>query len=112
MNPARLRYRIEIQEAVKAQDQTTGVEIITSWKPVWQNLPASIEFLSVKEYVASKREDAQIVARIMIRYKEGLTPDMRIVNGEDIYDPDGWLPDNNTGREYLTAPCALWKDEG
>lgn len=105
LDPGKLRHRITIQKPITSQDLETGVST-TNWVNVAQNVPAAIEPLSVREFVAAQAMQSQVTARIVIRYRPGLTAQMRILHGSRVYNPQGWLADADSGLEYLTAPCS------
>ena len=106
-----LRHRVTIERRTSKQDVDTG-DTITGWSPLWTNVPAKIAPVSVREFIASQAMQSGIVARITIRYRTGLTPDMRVVHNGKIYNPQGWLPDLDSGLCYLTAPCTEGVNEG
>jgi len=99
-----LRHRIDIEALQETQDATTG-ERIEVWTAIHTNIPASVEPLSVKEYMASMQLGSEISTRITIRWMSGLVASMRIKHGTTVYDVAGALPDTDSGREYLTIPC-------
>lgn len=104
-NAGRLRHRITIESPELVQNPVTG-ELVQSWVPVAQNIAAAIEPLSAREFIAAQATQSKITARIVIRYRAGLKPNMRIVASDGaIYNPQGFLPDLNSGREYITIPC-------
>lgn len=107
LSAGRLRHRISIQKQHNSQDPATGV-MRTVWQDVATNVAAAIEPLSVREFIASSQMQSQITARITIRYRAGLTPQMRILHSSTgkIYNPAGWLADPDSGLEYVTAPCS------
>lgn len=107
----RLRHRISIQKPKNTQDPATG-NIVTRWIDVATDVPAAIEPLSVREFIASQQMQSEISTRIVIRFREGLTADMRILHKTQIYNPQGWLPDPDSGLEYLTATCSLGANIG
>ena len=111
MKSSQLRHRIDIEEKKETQDATTG-SMKESWNSVLKNVPASIEPLSVKEFIAAQAETSKITARIVIRWRTGLTAKMRIVHNGAIYNVHGWLPDKETGRDYLTAACSEGTNDG
>lgn len=111
ISAGRLRHRIDIQEPQSSQDPITG-EIIHSWVTVWPAVPAAVEPLSVREFIAAQAVQSEISARITIRYRDGLLPTMRILHNGRIYNPAGWLADPVRGNEYLTAPCSEGVNQG
>ena len=105
LKAGRLRHRITIEAPELVQDPTTG-ELAKSWVPVAENIAAAIEPLSARDFIAAQAIQSRISARITIRHRSGLRPDMRIVTPDGaIYSPKGFLPDPDSGREYLTIPC-------
>lgn len=105
LDAGRLNRRITIERPVliQAEDGTTT----TTWTPVATDIRAGIEPLSVRDFIAAQSRQSKISVRIVIRYRPGLTANMRIVtDGGSIFKPEGWQPDPITGREWLTAPCS------
>ena len=111
MEAGKLRHRVTIQQPTLTQDTTTGAATIT-WTDLHANVPASVEPLSVKEYLQSRTEQSETSVRVVIRYRDGLTPDMRILHRGKIYNPQGFLADKVSGLEYLTIPCSEGVNEG
>lgn len=113
LKAGRLRHRIEFQEKVKSQDPETG-EIVYTWATVagLDSVPAAIEPLSVKEFMAAQANQSEIVARMTIRARDGLKPTMRIVHRGLYYNPAGFLPDPDSGLEYMTIPVSEGVDDG
>jgi SPP1 family predicted phage head-tail adaptor len=107
----RLRHRINIQALTVTQDATTG-EITESWSDLHTSVPAAVEPLSVKEFMSAQSVQSEITTRIVIRYRAGLTPDMRIVYKSKIYNPAGFLTDMESGIEYITIPCSEGVNDG
>lgn len=112
LKAGRLRHRVRIQQTVESQDPDTG-EILNSWQtiPGCESVPAAIEPLSVKEFIAAQAINSKINARIVIRYRPGMNAKLRIIHGSKVYDPAGFLPDQNSGLEYLTSPVELLEEE-
>ena len=111
LSAGRLRHRIDIQEQQQVQDPNTG-QLIVSWVNVWANVPAAVEPLSVREFIAAKGVQSEVSVRVVIRYREGLNPSMRIVHKGRILNPAGFLPDPIYGLEYLTIPCSEGVNDG
>ena len=109
----RLRHKVTIQEPRHPQDPNTG-EVRTVWVDFATDVAAEIAPLSVREFIASSQMQSQITARITIRYRGGLTPQMRILHPSTgkIYNPAGWLADPDSGLEYVTAPCSEGVNSG
>jgi SPP1 family predicted phage head-tail adaptor len=113
MSASKLRHRIAIQSRVNVQDPVTG-EITPTWTTVagMESVPAAIEPLSARDFIAAQAAQSEIVARITIRYRDGLNASMRILHKGKIYNPAGWLPDADSGLEYLTAPVSQGVNNG
>lgn len=107
----RLRHRIDIQQPVRAQDPESGSSTVT-WVNQWASVPAAIEPLSAREFIAAQAEQSQITGKIIVRHVEGITAKHRIVHGERIYNIHGVLADPESGLEYLTLPVSEGVNEG
>lgn len=78
MNPGQLNKRITIQQESATQNsfgEPTGTwsDIATVW--------ASINPIVGKEYFAAETVKSEVSHKIKIRYKAGITPDMRVKFG-------------------------------
>jgi SPP1 family predicted phage head-tail adaptor len=105
----KLRHRVTIQEQVETRDSSG--DVLIEWEDfavVW----AAVEPLSVREFISAQSMQSQIVARITVRYRDDLTATMRILHRDSVYNPQGWLPDPESGLEYLTAPCSAGVNDG
>jgi len=112
MNPAKLRHRITFQSPGTTQDPVTG-EMVQGWANVWEKVPASIEPLSVKDFIAAQATQSQLSARIVIRYRSGVLPTMRILHRGLIYNIEGPpLADPDSGLEYLTLAVSAGVNDG
>lgn len=86
----RLDKRITIQSATSARDGS-GQPILTwsDWAVVW----AAVEPIRGREYFAAQQVSAETTHRVTIRYRSGVSPQMRVVfNGrtfriEAVIDP-------------------------
>lgn len=108
---SRLRHRIDIQRPVRTQNSETG-ETVTTWESVWCGVPAEIAPSSAREFIASQSLQSDITARITIRWRDGVTADMRVKRGDTIYNIAGVLPDPHSGREWITLPVSTGVNEG
>jgi len=110
LSAGKLRHRITIQKPVSSQDPTSGDAKVnwTNHAEVW----AAVEPLSVREFISAQSMQSQVVARITVRYRDDLTAKMRILYRDRIYNPQGWLPDPDSGLEYLTAPVTEGVNDG
>lgn len=113
----RLRHRVRIEQSVLVVDsngeavqnpdtgETTSewVEVATVW--------AAIEPISGREFIQSQAKQSQITARIVIRFREGVTAAMRLVHvrrnmADVVYNIHAILSDRESGLEYLTLPVS------
>ena len=78
MKIGELRHRVTIQEKTVSIDAYGG-EVVT-WSTV-VTVWAAVEPLSGREFLEGRRQENEINYRIRIRYREGLTPSMRVVWG-------------------------------
>lgn len=106
LNPAKLRHRVVIQRPSETQstvDGSMGVSWVTL-ATVW----ASIEPLSARDLIAAQAEGSQISARVIIRYRNDITPACRLLHAYSgkYYNIEGILADKDSGLEYLTLPCS------
>lgn len=106
LEAGRLRHQVRIERPIRTQDPITG-NVDTAWVSV-ATVYAAIEPLSAKDFIAAQQMQSSVSARIVIRWRSGLTHDMRFVHTATgaIYTPAGFLADPETGREYITVPCS------
>ena len=97
----KLRQRIGIYRADLLQDPDTG-EMETTWIGVAIGVPASVEPLSGREFIAAASPKSTTAARIVIRYMANLNAAMRIRHNATTYNIKAILPDSNSGNEWLT----------
>lgn len=110
MKAGKLRHRVTIQRLSHgAQDPMTG-DIITDWqdlKTVW----ASVEPLSVREFIQAGASQSEVTTRITMRKTDVKAAD-RILHRGQIFNVTGVLPDPNSGLEYITLPCTEGVNDG
>ncbi|MFJ3121045.1 phage head closure protein [Pseudomonas protegens] len=112
MRAGKLRHRIDIQRPVVVRDPEDNTELAVRWETVWERCPASVEPLSAREFISAQAKQSEVTARIVVRYRPGLLPTMRIVHRGEIYNIAGALPDNDSGLEYLTLPVSRGVNDG
>ena len=83
MRAGGLRQRVTIQDK-SASKNTYGEEVITwaDFAKVW----AAVEPLRGREFLDGKMITAEVSTRIRIRYRSGITPEMRVEFGSIVYD--------------------------
>ncbi|WP_460874778.1 head-tail adaptor protein [Paralcaligenes ginsengisoli] len=102
----RLRHRVIIQEQVNAQDPTTGAIALT-WQNVWLDsntelvdVPAEVLTGPGKELNQSGTVQAEVAARITLRWFPGLMQSMRILWDGQIFNIGSIETDITARREY------------
>lgn len=104
-----LRHRLEFQTlSVVLDTHGDQVEVWTTAFTVW----GAVEPLSAREFIASQAAQSEVTARVVIRYRTGVLPTMRIPFRGKFYNIAGTLPDKDSGLEYLTIPVSEGVNEG
>lgn len=119
----KLRHRIRIERFAEnldsngdvIQDPNTG-EVSRSWQAV-DTVWAAIEPLSAREFIQSAATQAELVAKIVMRFRTDVDATNRLVhmvNGVagKIYNPVAPLADKESGFEYMTMPCSEGVNDG
>ena len=83
MNPGALRHLVTIQKAVETKNAYGEPEV--TWTNVVENVWSQIIPLRGREYFAAKQINADIEARIVMRYRTDVTAKMRLLHGTDEY---------------------------
>lgn len=118
MQSGQLNRYCEIQERrmVRASDGSGDrEEQYVTVLPIW----AKIEGVSVKDLIASQAAQTVISHRVTLRFGDlvgiDIGPQYRIVSDGHVYRIIGALPDNKSGREYVTLACESgifqWQDK-
>lgn len=103
MQAGKLRHRIDIEEMTTIRDPATGEYGEPQWVARWPKCPARVEPLSARDLVAAQAAQSEATARMVIRYRAGVLPTMRIVYRNEVYSIEGPpLADPNSGLEYMT----------
>jgi len=85
MRAGKLRHKITIQYCPEPQSQDSYGAVIKNWSDyatVW----ASIEPARGREFWESQQINAEVTAKITIRYLAGITPKMRVKYGSRIFE--------------------------
>jgi len=83
MRAGRLRQRVTIQEKVVTRN-AYGEEVIT-WADV-ATVWGSVEPLRGDEFLEFARAGAEVSTRIVLRYRSGIVPEMRVSYDGHTYD--------------------------
>jgi len=106
MRAGELRQRVTLQEATEVRDSFG--EVTKTWSDV-ATVWASVETLSGREFLEARQLQRATTVRVVIRWREGVTPAMRVrwtdAGGTlHTYDVDAVIPDG-TQRRQLTLMC-------
>lgn len=100
----KLRHRLLIQKPVTTQDQQTG-EMKVEWTDV-ASVWGSMEPLSAREFIAANTDQSEVRGKAVIRYRDDIDANMRIVYRGKRHNILGVLADNVSGFEYMTLPIS------
>lgn len=113
----RLRHRVEIQEQTETQNSTTGV-ITKAWSTVYldsntplDSVPAEVLTGAGREFNASGQIQAEVAARINLRWFPGLTQSMRILWDGRVFNIGSIETDVTARREYRLK-CTAGVNDG
>ena len=77
MNPGELKHRITFQVQDLEQEEETWKDILSTW--------ANINPISGKEYYSAETINSDLTHKIRLRYRKGITPDMRVIYNDRIF---------------------------
>jgi SPP1 family predicted phage head-tail adaptor len=97
VNAGRLRFQVNIQKPVETQNAFGEPEV--SWSDVATGIWASIEPLKGREFFAAKQINAEIEARVVMRYRSDVKTKYRIMHGENEYYIDTVINVGERNRE-------------
>ncbi|HEJ1057374.1 TPA: phage head closure protein [Pseudomonas putida] len=102
MRLGRLNHLITIEHLVKTRDPVTLEFGESTWQKFAQ-VYAEVSPLSARDLIAAQAAQSEATARMVIRYRPGVLPTMRIVYRGEVYSIEGPpLEDQKSGLEYLT----------
>lgn len=111
MRAGSLRHRADLQQQGTTVDPATG-DRVTAWVNVAAAVPVEIVPLSGREFLAAAASQSQVTSRITMRYRPGVTAAHRLRQGDVVYNIEAVLPDNKSGREWLTLMCSQGVNDG
>lgn len=96
-----LRHRVTLQHAVRTPDEGGGADLLwTDVAAVW----ASVEAGSGSVRDASDRIDTRTRTKIRTRFRTGIVPGMRFVEGARVFNIQAVL-DEDGNRRWLLCLC-------
>lgn len=106
----RFRHRVTIQQKTVGRDSTGGItETWTNWAT---GVNAAIDPASGSEAFNSQQITSIATTEISIRWRPGITPIMRVLHGNDIFNIVGVVNDSDTGRKVITLLCVQRNADG
>lgn len=96
------RHKITIQEFVEEVDEY-GTPIESGWQDV-MTVWASIEPIRGSEYIQLQNTQAELSARIRMRYRPDITPAMRVLYQDRVFDIQSVI-DINEQHTHLELMC-------
>ena len=78
MDPGKLNHRITFQIQNLDSEEEEWNDIVTTW--------ASINPISGREYYQAETINSDLTHKIRLRYRRGITPDMRILYKDRIFN--------------------------
>lgn len=111
LSAADLRYHvIDIQDPVMTKD-SDGNDI-QDWETVYPSVPAKVVPVSVNQMLAAKAVNSAVKGRFVIRARPGLRDNQRVIYKGEPYDILGWMPDPESGNEFVTAAYVARVNQG
>ena len=98
MRAGRLRNYITIQQPTETHD--ANLELILTWSTFTQCW-ASIEPLIGREYWSARQILSEISGKIRMRYINGITTKMKVIDGSKSYDIEAVIDFENRHEELI-----------
>lgn len=93
MNPGKMNARITFIQPIDSEQYDRRGFPVTLWETV-KNVWAQIKTQTAREYWQAAQFQNQNEVRFIIRYTKGISPDMRIVYKERIFEITGIMNDD------------------
>ena|SRR3989338_7793813 len=82
MKAGALRHRVVVEQVSRAADAMgQGTETWTTYATLW----ADIQPLRGREFIAAQAANSEVTAKIITRYKSGISPKWRLKYGTQLY---------------------------
>jgi phage head-tail adaptor, putative, SPP1 family len=109
-NPGKYRHRVTIEQQVETRDDMGGV--VVTWQPFAVGVPAEVLTGPGRELIAADQQQADIAARINLRYTPWLTAKMRILWDGRVFNIVGEPDLDPTGRRESRCKCTAGVGDG
>ncbi|MGI6711877.1 MAG: phage head closure protein [Bacillota bacterium] len=97
MKAGKLRHRVTLQEFVEVVDEY-GTPIGSGWQDV-ATVWAAVEPFKGEEYIQLQNTQAELTAKVTIRYLPGIKPAMRVLYGDRVFDIKSVIDPEERHRE-------------
>lgn len=109
LKAGRLRHRIEIQVQQNAQGSIgQTVKVWVKLADTWADYVAS----SVREFEVSQEQKSELVGRFVLRYREDINNECRIIFRGKVFNVAGVFEDPDSALEYITVPVTSGVNNG
>ncbi len=109
INPGKYRHKIHFLKRVKGRDEYG--EPIDDWPIFKGGIWASKDPLLGNEYFNALTANTKVEVKFNMRYVDGITNDMRIRHGDEIYEILSAVNVKSLNRELLCY-CRLVREDG
>lgn len=109
-NPGKYRHRVTIEQQMETRGEMGGV--IVTWVPFANNVPAEVLTGPGRDAIAADAQQADVSARINLRYLPGLTGKMRIVWDGRLFNIIGEPDLDPTARREWRCKCSAGISDG
>lgn len=110
-NPGKYRHRVTIERKVTTRDPSDGSTVV-NWMTFIANVPAEVLTGAGRELVAANAEQAEITARINMRWFPGLTSQMRILWDGMVFAIAAPPETDSTARREWRVRCSDGLNDG
>jgi SPP1 family predicted phage head-tail adaptor len=110
MKAGKLRHWVTFE--TPREDQDADGQPVPGWVYAFGPVPAEIAALSGGELLAAQAEHSHVSTRIKVRYREGITPQMRIYHLGTVYNILAVIPDPFSGIQWVTLLCESGLSDG
>ncbi len=102
LRAGRLRHYVTVEQSVSVPD-SHGEPVLT-WTPFARDVPAGIEPLQGREFLAAQKENVEVTHRVVLRWIAGVNATMRVVFNGRILEITSAL-NRDERNEDLTLMC-------
>jgi SPP1 family predicted phage head-tail adaptor len=105
----RLRHVVSVERQVEIVD--SNGDHSRDWEYV-TSIRAEIKPMSGRELLMAQQVQSAVSVSIIARYRSDIDSTCRIRYNGTIYNIQAVITDPNSGREWMTMPCAIGTNDG